>query len=385
MKKLNSDKLNRVLNEWLDRNLSDAKLAGGELLVIQSGRRLCHITKGVKDIRTGEPLQPNAMYRLASMTKPITGLAALIAVQNGWFSLEDDVKDYLPEFGDMDVAALKDGRPVRDHKARSDLKIYQMMCHSNGIFAETELGNLLLEQAPLTVYESIEGMLSYACTQPLAFGPGEYTAYTGYSSFDAIAHIIEMKSGLKYSEFLQKNIFDPLGIRDITFHPTKEQWDRMVTMHDRLASKSLCTVDMSRSSIFEGYSLNYECAGAGLAGAMEDYAKIAQLLCAGGTYNGVTIVSPDLIAEMKKPRVPDDIPGREPNDSWGLGVRVKVHADHLPEGIFGWSGAYGTHFWVDQENEITALLLRNMRWYDTHGAGEMGVEFEKLVMQCADV
>ena len=87
---------------------------------------------------------------------------------------------------------------------------------------------------------------------------------------------------------------------------------------------------------------------------------------------------------MKKPRVPDFTPGREPNDSWGFGVRVKVHEDWLPEGIFGWSGAYGTHFWVDQENEIVAVYLRNMRWYDSQGPGKLGAEFEKDVMSCTE-
>lgn len=384
MKKLNREKLEKVLNDRLDFNIGQAKLAGGEIVVIQSGERLVHITKGVKNADTGEALEPNAMYRLASMTKPITGLATLIAVKNGWFRLDDDVKDYLPNFGDMDVAVFdKEGKVVRDHKAHSELKIYQMLCHSNGILAETPLGNAMLEACPPSTYESIDGMLDYAYTQPLAFDPGEYTAYTGYTSFDAIAKIIEEKSGMKYSEFLQKNIFDPLDIHDITYHPTDEQWNRMVTMHDRSAAKKLVTVNMGKQ-IFENYALTYECAGAGLAGCMEDYAKIAQLICNGGNLNGVEIVTPELIAEMKKPRVADDIPGREPNDSWGLGVRVKVHEDWLPEGAFGWSGAYGTHFWVDQENEIVGILLRNMRWYDTHGAGEMGKEFEQDVMSCAE-
>ena len=202
MKPLNAEKLNQTLNDWLASHIDEADTAGGEILVTQCGECLCHIVKGVADVRTGRLLEPNALYRLASMTKPITGLAALIAVQKGWFSLED-------------------------------------------------------------------------------------------------------------------------------------------------------------------------------------YAKIAQLLCNGGSLNGVRLVKPDLFAELAKPRVADNIPGRSPNDSWGLGVRVKVHEDWLPIGVFGWSGAYGTHFWVDPDNQITAILMRNMRWHDTHGAGGMGVEFERLVMQCA--
>ena len=383
MSVINKEKLNKVLNDRLDYNVKEHRTAGSEILVMQYGEPLCHITKGYKNAVAKIPLKPNMLYRLCSMTKPITGLAALIAVERGWFNLEDKVKDYLPEWADMDVAVLRDGKPIIDHKAASDLLIYQMLSHCNGILAETDLGHAIFDDAPRSAFESIEGMLKYACKKPLAFDPGTYTAYTGYTSFDVVAHIIEIKSGIKYSEFLDKNIFEPLGIRNITFHPTEDQWSNLVCLHDRTDAKTLVSVDMGKST-FEGFGSDYECAGASLIGNMEDYAKIAELLRCNGTYNGVTIVSPEMIAEMKKPRVPDGIPGREPNDSWGLGVRVKVHEDWLPEGIFGWSGAYGTHFWVDQKNGITAILLRNMYRFDTGGAGQMGIEFEKDVMSCLE-
>ena len=383
MKTLDAEVLRGTLSRWLDARIADATLAGGEVLVMQCGERLCHIVKGVADVRTGRRIEPNAFYRLASMTKPITGLAALIAVGKGFFSLDDEVRRHLPQFGERDVAVIRDGSVVRDHKARSELKIWQMLCHVNGILAETEVGTRLMAAAPRSAFDSIAGMLDYAASQPLAFDPGERAAYTGYASFDAIARIIEEKSGLAYSEFLQREIFAPLGIRDITFHPTPGQWRRMVTMHDRLTAGRLVAVDMPEGSIFEGFGPAYECAGAGLAGCVEDYAKIAQLLCNGGNLDGVEIVQPGLFGELARPRVPDGVPGRSPNDSWGLGVRVKVRADWLPVGAFGWSGAYGTHFWVDPANRIVAILLRNMRWHDTHGAGRMGEEFEQNVMRCA--
>ena len=383
MKELDAEELRGTLSCWLDARIADATLAGGEILVMQRGERLCHLVRGVANAKSGQVLEPNAMFRLASMTKPVTGLAALVAVRKGYFSLHDEVRRHLPQFGEMDVAVIRDGRVVRDHKARSELKIWQMLCHVNGILAETEVGTRLMAAAPHSAFGSIAGMLDYAASQPLAFDPGERTAYTGYASFDAIARIIEEKSGVAYSEFLQREIFDPLGIRDITFHPTPGQWRRMVTMHDRPAAGRLVAVDMPDGSIFEGFDPDYECAGAGLAGCLEDYAIIAQLLCNGGSLDGVEIVQSGLFGELAKTRVPDGVPGRSPNDSWGLGVRVKVHADWLPVGAFGWSGAYGTHFWVDPANRIVALLMRNMRWHDTHGAGRMGEEFEQNVMRCA--
>ena len=380
---LDPAKLKRVLGEWFDGHLARATFAGWELLVIQDGERLCHIARGVADIRTGRRIEPNAFYRLASMTKPITGLAALVAVGKGFFSLDDEVRKFFPAFGEMDVGAVEDGKVVRARKAGGEIKIWQLLSHCSGLLSGTEIGGRLLAAAPPEAFASLEAAVAFAARQPLSFDPGAQAAYSAYAAFDAVARIIEIKSGMRYSEFLRQFVFDPLGIRDITFHPSQEQWRRMVAMHDRTVSGRLAAVEMPQGTIFEGFPDSYECAGAGLAGAMEDFAKIALLLCNGGSLDGVTVVEPELFMELARPRVPDGTPGRAPNDSWGLGVRVKVHEDWLPEGCFGWSGAYGTHFWVDPENRIVAILMRNMRWHDTHGAGEMGVEFERSVMGCA--
>lgn len=380
---LDSAKLKRVLGEWFDGHLARATLAGGELLVIQDGERLCHIARGVADVRTGRRIVPNAFYRLASMTKPVTGLAALVAVGKGFFSFDDEVRKFLPAFGGMDVGAVEDGKVVRARKASDEIKIWQLLSHCSGVLSGTEIGGRLLADAPSESFSSLEASVAFAGGQPLSFDPGAQAAYSAYAAFDAVARIIEIKSGMRYSEFLRQFVFGPLGIRDITFHPSQEQWRRMVAMHDRTVSGRLAAVEMPPGTIFEGFPDSYECAGAGLAGAMEDFARIALLFCNGGSLDGVTVVEPELVMELARPRVPDGTPGRAPNDSWGLGVRVKVHEDWLPEGCFGWSGAYGTHFWVDPENRIVAILMRNMRWHDTHGAGEMGVEFERNVMGCA--
>ena len=375
-------KLKRVLGEWFDGHLARATFAGGELLVMQKGRELCRIAGGVADARTGRRIGKRAMYRLASMTKPVTGLAALVAVREGWLSLDDEVRRHLPEFGGMDVGAAEGGKVVRARKARGEIRIWQLLSHCSGVLAGTDIGGRILSSATPEAFGSLRESVSFASAQPLSFDPGEGAAYSAYAAFDAVARIIEIKSGMRYSEFLRRFVFDPLGIRDMTFHPTPGQWRRMVAMHDRTESGRLTVVELPHGTVFEGFPDTYECAGAGLAGTMDDYAKIAQLMCNRGRLGGVTLVEADLFREFAKPRVPDGVPGRAPNDSWGLGVRVKVHGDWLPEGCFGWSGAYGTHFWVDPENEIVAILMRNMRWHDTHGAGETGAEFERAVMSC---
>lgn len=390
MKKLNKERLNRILTERLENDIRKAKTAGAELYVSQYGETICHITKGIKDAETGEELQPNAMYRLASMTKPVTAVAALIALDKGWFSLDDEVREYLPDFSDMDVAVLENGEIVVDHKAHTQLKIYQMLSHCSGILAETKIGAAISETVKSSDFLTNDTFLKYVSKQPLAFDPGECAAYTGRASFDVIAHIIEMKSGMKYSDFLKEHVFNPLGIKDITYHPTQEQWERMVAVHDRSDFMNIVKVKLPDHTIYEGGPLTYEGAGSGLAGSLHDYAIFAEMLCNKGTYKGKELIQPELIEEMRKPRIPKGVFMYAPNDSWiegdnwGLGVRVKEQTSRLPIGAFGWSGAYGTHFWVDPENGITAILMRNMRWFDTQGCGQMGVRFETDVMSCLE-
>ncbi len=383
MRKLDPERLQRTLSDRLHENFSSYKIAGAQLLVQQAGQPVCQMKIGWQDFRTQQPLRENAIYRLASMTKPITGIATLIAVQNGWFSVHDNVADHLPEFADMQVAFLRDETVIVDHTAKTPLKIWQMLSHCNGIMCETPLGLFQLANAPAKAFSTIAETVEYCAKLPLAFDPGEYTSYTGYASFDAIARIIELKSGLSYAEFLEKYLFGPLGLHDLTFHPTEEQWNRFITMTDRMDNPAFAAVDMG-PYIFEGFPLEYTCAGASLCGSLHDYGVIAELLRGKGIYQGTRIFDEALLPLMTTAYVPVTTPNRDPVSSWGLGVRVVDQPGTLPKGSFGWSGAYGTHFWVDPENEITAVYLRNSRWYDSHGGGGIGMEFERDVMSCLE-
>lgn len=188
---------------------------------------------------------------------------------------------------------------------------------------------------------------------------------------------------MTYAEFLDKYIFHPLGLKDFTFYPSDAQWDRMIVPTDKADGNGLVTVNLGKRT-FESLPLSYTTAGAGLVASMADYAVFAEMLRNKGRCGNVQIFSPELLETMTKPRVPDGTPGRDPISSWGLGVRVVVKEDVLPVGSFGWSGAYGTHFWVDPVNEITAIYMRSSRWYDSHGCGTIGAQFEKDVMSCLE-
>ena len=383
MKKLDKERLYKTLKDRLDEDIYWGRVGGAHLLVLQNGEEVASICQGWHNPDTGEKLKEDAIYRLCSMTKPVTGVAVLIAQEQGLLNIEDKVEDYLPDYADMYVGKEVDGKVVPDKKSNVPLRIWHMLSHCNGIMAEVPLGNLMVAATPHEVQTSLASITDYCAKQPLAFEPESYTAYTGRTSFDAVARIIELKSGLTYAEFLDKYIFNPLGLKDFTFYPTEAQWDRMIVPTDKADGNGLVTVNLGKRT-FESLPLSYTTAGAGLVASMADYAVFAEMLRNKGRSGDVQIFSPELLETMTKPRVPDGTPGRDPISSWRLGVRVVVKEDVLPVGSFGWSGAYGTHFWVDPVNEITAIYMRSSRWYDSHGCGTIGAQFEKDVMSCLE-
>lgn len=383
MKKLNKELLYRTLKNRLDEDMRWGRVGGAHLLILQNGEEAASICQGWHNPDTGEKLKEDAIYRLCSMTKPVTGVATLIAMEKGWLDPEDKVEDYLPAYGDMYVGKEVDGKVVPDKKSGVPLRIWHMLSHCNGIMAEVPLGNMMVAATPHEIQTSLASITDYCAKQPLAFEPESYTAYTGRVSFDAVARIIEMKSGMTYAEFLNKHIFEPLGLTDFTYHPTDAQWDRMIVPTDKADGNGLVTLHMGKRT-FESLPLSYTSAGAGLVSSMHDYAVFAEMLRNKGRHGDVQIFAPEHLEIMTRPRVPDDTPGRDPVSSWGLGVRVVVKEDVLPVGSFGWSGAYGTHFWVDPVNEITAIYMRSSRWYDSHGCGTIGQQFEKDVMACLE-
>lgn len=383
MKKLNKDRLEKTLRERLQDQLEHNAINAAQILILQDGQQVCAICEGYRNWETKEPLRPDAMYRLASMTKPVTAVAALIAEDKGYFRITDKVEDYLPAFADMYIAKQVGEEIVPGEKCKTPLRIYHLLSHCNGILSDTPIGQQQLAVIPKDAHRSIATMTEYAAAQPLAFQPETYSAYSPFAAFDVVAKIIEDKSGMPYAEFVKQNIFEPLGIRDITYHPTESQWERLLMLTERIGHLTFLPLNFGRHT-FEAYPLSYTCAGAGLAGSIADYAVFAEMLRNGGTYNGVRIFSSERLKEMTTPYVAPEIPGRDPTSSWGLGVRVVDQPEVLPIGSFGWSGAYGTHFWIDPVNKITAIYMRGNRGVDSGGGNAISKQFEADVMRCLE-
>jgi len=378
MKKLDLDVLSKNIINHANDDLADGKLGGAEILVNQDGKRVFHEVFGKKSYETNEDLRKGALYRAASMTKPITTVAVLKLVEEGKISLDDEVSKYYPEAKELYVGKIVDGKIEKDHIANKTNKIRNLLNHTSGIGSGNSCGIL----GGMQPYDTLENVAKFYASAPLDFDPESSQSYSPTAAFDVAAGIVQMISGMNYEEYLKKYIFEPIGMTDTTFFPTKEQFDRIIIMHARTEEGKSIDSKTVPDCVFESFPCKIMSAGAGLLTSAEDYSKFAEMLVNEGTArNGAKILSTETVKLFGIPTVSDTImPGSQ---KWSLGVRLITDDDYRPvfgltEGCFGWSGAYGTHFWVDPQNKITAVYMKNCR-YDGGAGSRTGCVFEQDV------
>lgn len=376
MKRLNPELLRKTIEKTIKADVESGRVGGASVKVMQSGETLYRADFGYSDCDSKKTLAANNIFRLASMTKPITAVAVLIQVSRGPVDLLDPVDKFLPEYAELDIGVLDDNKQVvRVGKARNKVRIIHLLTHSSGI-GTLEVGDVQFSQMKPENTRSIETVVDYFADAAIAFEPYTAQAYSPVVGFDILARIVEITSGMSYREFVKKEIFEPLGMSDTTCVPDDEQWNRMVCMHNYINGKGV-SADVGSRYIFGGFPLTYNCGGAGIASTVEDYSKFASMLLSGGEYNGVRILPESLVRSMGIPHLPETVmPGHE---MWGLGVRVIVGDNTLPVGAYGWSGAYGTHFWIDPENKIVAVYMKNS-YYDGGAGASTACRFEIDVM-----
>jgi CubicO group peptidase (beta-lactamase class C family) len=209
----------------------------------------------------------------------------------------------------------------------------------------------------------------------LEFQPGSRWTYSPGAGFDTLGHIVEVTSGQPLDVFLQQRVFEPLGMRDVSFSPSASLVPRLVTAYQLDPSRH-ARVDPNPNRM---QSKVYFSGGGGLVATAEDYAKFAQMLLNGGELNGTRLLSPRTVAYMSSVHASDTLQGRPPGEGYGLSVRVVHNAaasgSRVSNGSFGWSGAFGTHFWVDPKEDLIAVLMIQTP------VNDMRPEFENAVMQ----
>ena len=367
MKQLDMTRLTENIDEIAQYDITNNKIFGSAYYVYQDGVEFekCY---GETSLHADTPITNTSIFRLASMTKPITAVAALILVDSGLLSLDDTVDKYLPEFKDIKIihsngAAAPKNLPTIRH----------ILSHTSGIGSNAD------KLATMTAIDkkTLDSSIAFYIKSGLDFEPGTAQAYSPTGAFDVLTKIIEIVSGTSYLRFLEEYLFEPCGMTDTTFTPTAEQQARMVAMHATSNGEN-AVAQMPSGCVFEDFPSTHYLGGAGLVSTLRDYSKFAKLLLNKGKIGDITLISEETFNLLCTPQVSQGImPG---NARWGLGVRVITEDSYpyLPVGSFGWSGAYGSHFWIDPVNKIFAVYMKNSK-IDGGAGNESAVKFEKAV------
>ncbi len=363
-------RLDRVRG-YFETLIAEKRVPGAVFLISRKGKVVLFDAVGFADPEEQKALTTEHIFRLASMTKPITALGLLALYEEGRFEMDDPLSRYLPEFGGIEVRAgsAGDGRPILVEAVRPPT-IRDVLRHTAGFSygRDGEYGDDALVRDPYKT--TLDVFVRRLASFPLTYQPGTRWIYS-YSN-DVQGRLIEVLSGQSLDEFLAARFFVPLAMDDTGFTLATHKADRMVSLSIRHANGDLESVaDDEPIGAFSGYRakqwfgpLTFYSGGGGLAGTAEDYWRFCQMLLNGGVFEGTRVLAPRTIALATT----DQLGGIEDRartwrgpSGYGYGFAVahdpEVTGTMLPAGAYDWSGGFGTQFWVDPETEIVAVFM----------------------------
>lgn len=371
----------------VDDRINRGVLPGANLCVDIGGERVYEHTVGYSDISLKTPLRRDDIFRLASMTKPVTAVAALIQQDRGKLDVHDEICKYIPELKGGRVGRLSEsGEIIACEKISREPTIEDVLTHGSG-FLSGEVGDRQFEKCGRMTKERPKDAVK--CYEGLYydFSPGTSQFYSGLAALDLVVRIVEKTSGQDYETFLKENIFEPLGMRDTGYRLDSSRQKRLVKM-TRLSDDA--TYITAQDFGLEGHlRFHYPCVSGCtcMFSTLDDYAAFANMLCAGGEYKSRRILSRAAVDAMRTPHYKIGFAGMSAVFNWGYTVHVRSARapgeQELTEGSYGWSGAYNTHFWVDPKHKLTAVFMSNMD--NAGGSGAVTArEFEYNVMSALE-
>lgn len=370
---LSSERLQRI-HEMVMRRVESHDISGAVTIVARRGRLVHFEAHGVMDLESKKPMAKDALFRLASSSKPITAAAVLILMEEGKLKLTDPVSKYIPEFKNSTVAveAVRAPVPMSDGPAgggeryytvpaHHDITIIDLLTHTSGLasggITAPDFQKLLQARKPT---DTLADFIPRLGALPLDFQPGSQWRYSGLAGFDTLGRIVEVASGTTFDVFLRQRLFEPLGMKDTGFNIPDKDTARVATIYRKAANG----LEKPATPLVIGTRAYFSGAG-GLSSTAEDYLQFAQMLANGGQLNGKRILSPWTVAAMMSNNVGDLFngqSGRPPKGvGFGLGGEVVLNGVEArmrkPDGSYGWDGAFGTYWWVNRKEQMVTILF----------------------------
>ena len=376
------DRIAPAMQGYIDQG----KLAGTLTLVARNGKIAYLNAQGMQDKEAGKPMTEDTIFRIYSMSKPVTAVAAMTLWEQGKFHMFDPISKYLPEFADMKVYVSGSGDELVVEDAASPIRIIDLFMHTSGLsygFSNSEVDKLYQQMFSKPDELNRDNIIAKLVAMPLTHQPG--TAWNYGVSTDVIGFLVEKLSGKKLGEYMQEAIFTPLGMKDTGFYVPADKVDRLTQIYtaDRKTGKTIVMENEPVGDFMSDPDIHN--AGGGLVSTMQDYFTFAQMMLNGGEINGVRILGRKTVEYMSSNHLPNNlIPFNADSQGEGYGLAMSVTVDPgmsgfmSSKGNFGWGGAASTYFRVDPQEKI---IMISMAQFVPIGFHRYHDDFRNLVYQ----
>ncbi|OWK45381.1 serine hydrolase domain-containing protein [Fimbriiglobus ruber] len=361
----------------MQKFVDDGDLAGAVTVVGRAGGVVQLEAVGFRDLAARDPMAKDTLFRIASMTKPITAVGIMILADEGKLSVDDPVEKHLPEFKGQLLVAARAQDTVTLKKPPRPITLRDLLTHTSGlpgnyppVFADVySKRNRTLTETTLVISQ-----------RPLDFEPGTKWSYCN-TGIDTLGRVIEVASGKSYEAFLAEHVFGPLGMTDTTFYPTAAQVKRVAVLYgktgDKLTAVPVPFIDFVKDGKFP-------IPAGGLFSTGADVAKFYRMMLNKGELDGKRILSEKAVAEMTKTQTGDIKTGFVEGMSFGFGFAVvkepKGVTEMLSAGTFGHGGAFATQSWADPRQDLFAILLIQRTGLPNGDASPMRQELQRLAV-----
>jgi CubicO group peptidase (beta-lactamase class C family) len=382
------------IERMMEQYVSAGKSAGMLTLVNRYGKTAQLSCRGYADIASATPILEDSVFRIYSMTKPITSVALMSLMERGHFELDDAARRWIPALGRLEVE--------QQGRINSDITIRQLLTHTAGFSYGLEPDRYAVDKLYAEVWrkrnqdQTLEQIMQTLLEFPLLAQPGTLWRYS--IATDVCGYLVELISGMPFADYLQQMIFDPLGMVDTAFEVPAEKIDRFATLYGYTPDDPLAQLETMANSPYisalSGIPVRLHSGGAGLTSTAADYLRFARMMLARGELEGCRILQADTVAQMTSNQVAAELlplsfngvaPGPFSGYGFGLGYAINVDPANTAaagsRGDFGWGGMADTYCWVDPEKELVAILMQQYL-PSLHHAGRR--DFRNVVYQALD-
>jgi len=402
---LSAERLARI-DELMERYVDDGSMPGALGMIARRGRVGYFETWGMRDREAGKPMTPDTIFRIYSMSKPITTVAVMILFEEGHFMLRDPIGKFIPELADMEVMREeKDpatgGTTVTTFETKRQITIQDLLRHTAGFtygfFGDTRVDRLYREAEILGRDETLAEMVPRLGELPLLYEPGTRWHYS--VADDVLGRLVEVVSGMPFDEFLERHLFEPLGMVDTGFWVPPEKQDRFAmlyspedTEYDSEAflrpagdPKNVVPSDPDSSKRYLSRPV-FLSGGGGMVSTASDYTRFCLMLLNDGELDGTRILSRKTVELITADHLGDiSMPSQRPGYTFGLGFAVAEDLGRMgalgSEGEYNWGGAAGTRFWIDPKEHMVGVFMVQII---PHRGLRYGTEFKHLTYQAID-